>query len=528
MTRVPCLRASSATDALLARTVHFLPSARQARAAPGSDETDQAIQALADAIRQHRQPSAEACSSRSLTTRLPLREGGFGSTLSSLIKPYLWSLLQGRVPLGVQPLPIYGSRRGQARLKPASPAPLASFVNRSACAEASLECFLLPLTNCSAELRANAPALSLGGRWTETVTHDGLLAKAALARVGRAAERAGRFASVALLLAALLQPNAALRRAVCAARRAMGWPRRGSLPGQQRPLLLGLHVRHGDSCTVDALSRHNRSCEPLAAYLPALRALKAAYGRPNERVVVYLATDDEKVVADALRDGGGGKGGGGGGGGGRGNRGGDGGGGGDGDDGGSGGGGEFTWLVRREAAARRVWPRNGRGELHQIEDLLRHRLVDGHADATAVLVDLLLLAQCDALVGKFSSNVDRLALSLLAARRGGGAGAGAGGGAEHGSRAGTSQLLRGAAWCAADAAGEPSQQRASSSSGRALAWPAGPEPPQVCVPPFISLDHPWCAEWYGTMPLTRLGAQEYAGPTGDGGAEGRLVGGFQC
>lgn len=36
-----------------------------------------------------------------------------------------------------------------------------------------------------------------------------------------------------------------------------------------------------------------------------------------------------------------------------------------------------------------------------------------------MLVDLLLLAEGDLLVGKFTSNMDRLALSLMAAKKGG-------------------------------------------------------------------------------------------------------------
>ena len=104
--RVPCVPLTRDTDAMLARTVHFLPSAAQAAVLrPAAVETSKAIESLGAGIRRHRRPTAEACADARRTTRLPLREGGFGSTLSSLIKPYLWSLLQARVPLSAQPLP---------------------------------------------------------------------------------------------------------------------------------------------------------------------------------------------------------------------------------------------------------------------------------------------------------------------------------------------------------------------------------------------------------------------------------------
>ena len=150
---VPCVDVTSDTDAMLARTVHFLPSAEQAAALRPSAQTSASIEALSAAIRRHRQPTAAACADSSRTTRLPLREGGFGSTLSSLIKPYLWSLLQARVPLGAQPNSLSGSRTRQYTLVPTPPAPLEKFANRTACDDASLECFLLPLTNCSVAQR---------------------------------------------------------------------------------------------------------------------------------------------------------------------------------------------------------------------------------------------------------------------------------------------------------------------------------------------------------------------------------------
>ena len=301
--RVPCVPLTRDTDAMLARTVHFLPGAAQAAVHwPAAVETSKAIESLGAGIRRHRRPAAEVCADAGRTTRLPLREGGFGSTISSLIKPYLWSLLQARVPLSAQPLPQVGSRRRQYKLVPVGNAPLESFVNRSICADASLECFLLPLSNCSAATRRHALAPALGGRWGDLSIHDRLLGEAKDKALAGAARAAGRFGTVSLLLAALLQPSAELRRAACAARRALKWPRRagggggggggsgggggggGGGKSARRPLVLGLHVRRGDACDSEALGRHNRSCSPLAAYMPALLAARQAYAAPDEQV----------------------------------------------------------------------------------------------------------------------------------------------------------------------------------------------------------------------------------------------------
>ena len=50
---------------------------------------------------------------------------------------------------------------------------------------------------------------------------------------------------------------------------------------------------------------------------------------------------------------------------------------------------------------------------------LRSGAMDNYGEAEAALVDLLLLAEGDAFVGKFTSNLDRIAYSLIAARKGG-------------------------------------------------------------------------------------------------------------
>ena len=50
--------------------------------------------------------------------------------------------------------------------------------------------------------------------------------------------------------------------------------------------------------------------------------------------------------------------------------------------------------------------------------MLARRGVDASSAAAGVVDDLALLGRCDAYVGKFTSNLDRIAYSLLAARSG--------------------------------------------------------------------------------------------------------------
>jgi predicted esterase len=54
-----------------------------------------------------------------------------------------------------------------------------------------------------------------------------------------------------------------------------------------------------------------------------------------------------------------------------------------------------------EGDVRREWPTDGAsGNPIQVETLLIRQVIDGYADGASALIDLLLLSECDALVGK--------------------------------------------------------------------------------------------------------------------------------
>jgi hypothetical protein len=455
--------------------------------------------------------------------RIAFREGGFGSTLNALVKPTLHALLHNKVPLSAQLGEHEGSRAFHRSYNLFRAQPLDLFRNKSKCESESLECFLEPLSNCSDELRLQRPALMLGGRFLEVASNEHIYHsfRPAARPLLELMERAGHFNTVSLLLAHLIRPSAAVYTRLARAKRLLGWPDLSpsaahAAPRRARPLLIGVHLRAGDACAREALGRHNRSCEPLSAYLPAIRRLERAYGGQRP-VYVYLATDDEAAAAEARAMGhaaGGGRAeqraAGGRGGGqdasnvdsrsgaadGR----------GVGEGGGSGSGGVrggATWLTLPDDEVRRKWARpklsHGRvGDILQVEVMLHMRLSDGYEDAMTVLVDLLLLAECDALVGKFSSNIDRIAYSMMAARRG-------------------AELARGRG-----------REQGSASAGVGAGAAAAPTP-KLCLPPYVSLDHPWCADFGSWMPLRSPVPTPYPGASSPG-TDGRplIIGGFQC
>ena len=196
------------------------------------------------------------------------------------------------------------------------------------------------------------------------------------------------------------------------------WAAQDRLDWAARRPVLGVHVRRGDTCLDGGrgeLRKHKgRTCDGLAAYAARARAMVDAHGFR----AVFLATDDPQIVAEAQRTNA------------------------------FGvpvlapGGVENASFSSPCVAAvgpnsvftrRRRVPSTSRAQVAN-EDVDRHQLygrgyynkvlkdmpeADARADARAVLDDLFLLAACDGFVGKFTSNIDRLAVALSNAWRGG-------------------------------------------------------------------------------------------------------------
>ena len=186
-------------------------------------------------------------------------------------------------------------------------------------------------------------------------------------------ETRGWFWWTAHLLRVLLQPAPALARAVSAALQATGLGA-ALLNGP----VLGLHVRHGDACLAGERVRMARTCSPLTEYMQQARSLIKALGVTT----IYLATDSEQVLEDTRLFP------------------------------------EYRFLYLRNVsrfgvnapAPTRLWDAVVRRRARR--PVLRRR---NHREAWMATVDALLLARCNAFVGKFTSTLFRTAYALHAA-----------------------------------------------------------------------------------------------------------------
>lgn len=164
----------------------------------------------------------------------------------------------------------------------------------------------------------------------------------------------------------LLRPEGTLVAHLDAVKRTLSWE-------THRPIL-GMHIRHGDSCMQGEGSRTGRVCEDLHTYLRGAVKM-AAYGYR----AIYLATDDFAVVQQARADYP-----------------------------------AIYWLTAPQATASQLRNKDG-GANHRFEQLAYEsgeKNMDLAHEFREVLLDVLMLADTDGFVGKFTSNIDRIAYAL--------------------------------------------------------------------------------------------------------------------
>ncbi|KAJ1472083.1 hypothetical protein T484DRAFT_1915304 [Baffinella frigidus] len=156
--------------------------------------------------------------------------------------------------------------------------------------------------------------------------------------------------------------------------------RRAESLAQMRKPAIGVHIRRGDACVHAAQSNTRPLCRGVPEYMAGVFRMASRYGAQH----VALSTDDASVVEEveaALQE-----------------------------------------EARRGGAELSLSAmRFGRGVFDSAW-FIEHRVEAAAADASVIaesmLLDLLLLAECDMLVGTLSSQMSRLALSLMAIRRG--------------------------------------------------------------------------------------------------------------
>lgn len=199
----------------------------------------------------------------------------------------------------------------------------------------------------------------------------GLVKKNMLSLVPAAYRRKGLFWWVAQSWGWLLRPDPALRAEIDALKASLQWER-------HRPIL-AIHVRGGDSCVDGSNSGSGawRSCSPLSDYLKEAKVMMKLYTFN----AIFIATDVDSVLAEARA------------------------------------------LTKSNALGiplltppQRVSTAKLRENLEHIdkryEDTVKLGLVNVTTDTREVLRDIHLLSEADGFVGKFSSNVDRIAVAL--------------------------------------------------------------------------------------------------------------------
>jgi len=174
----------------------------------------------------------------------------------------------------------------------------------------------------------------------------------------------GHFASVALILSYLYRPSPILERLIHEHKAQMDWPTdNGTTP------VLGIHYRSGDSC-LEMTFVFGRRCDPFDVYMAEADILQEKYGFQH----IFLATDSDSVLAQL-------------------------------DD-------YPNWTFHYIRDIDRGGVRNSQS----IDKLLVDGTVDGCREATESFLDTYLLGHCDAFIGKFSSNMDRIGYAFMFAR----------------------------------------------------------------------------------------------------------------
>ena len=212
--------------------------------------------------------AAEAahCADANGAAGFDLHPSGFTSMLSSAIKPWTLAL-----------------RLGRALFTPRS----AAIFDGARCKRRDLGCIFEPIGP-ACETERPSPAvisLNLPQQMRESLSTGGVSPIPAEWR------GLGHFWWTAHLLRLLARPSARLRARVAEEMRSSGL--RAAVDGGTP--VIGMHVRHGDSCIAAEAARTKRACEPLSAYVDAITPFAEAHGART----IYLATDSVAVRAQA-------------------------------------------------------------------------------------------------------------------------------------------------------------------------------------------------------------------------------------
>ena len=354
---IPCYRAGSFDPY---KSLTFLPNASREPTAATDGRAGQASAAWREL--------AEGAGRRCLfdcRASIGGNRNGYGSYLNSV----LGSVRSVMKDLGALPAPDIRLPRS---LEPARRPPDDARFAGAACAAGSLACFFRPFNGAN----GSAPCASLRDCDAARPRARGAPRVSELLRAG------SPFWNVAEATRRLLQPARALAARLAAERAALGLGaahvRRDDALAAPRPRL-AMHIRRGDACNHDA-ARTGRTCGPVRAYADAAAELAARYGFRS----LVVASDSDGALA------------------------------------------ELRALLPASG-----WPADAPVRARNdstLSDAVRQRMthiehawraggeIEPWHEFYSFAADVQLLAECDGLVGKFTSNMDRIVYALMAGR----------------------------------------------------------------------------------------------------------------
>ena len=290
--------------------------------------------------------------SRLVSTQLPAF-GGWLSVLHSIVKPAMHAVNSGKLLL--------------------TPSAM-SWTDGATCSSRSTACFFLPLSPCDNVTSVQRRAVRSTAE-AVVVTAGSFVQELSERQQGDRGlvHHRGWFWLVASLQRYIMRPSPALHRRLQEARVSTGLD---AVLARGEPVL-GLHVRHGDSCSRNEANRTRRQCDPLADYMAAVERLASGLNVST----IYLATDSQEVLEETKAYP------------------------------------QYTFLYFAEA---RSFNQASNPSNRKWDDIVRRNKLNASLSTNERLawlttLDVMMLSRCSLFVGKHTSNFFRTAYELAAA-----------------------------------------------------------------------------------------------------------------
>mmetsp|Transcript_42048 Transcript_42048/g.68288 ORF Transcript_42048/g.68288 Transcript_42048/m.68288 type:complete len:1292 (-) Transcript_42048:158-4033(-) len=335
---------------------HHLPNSLTPKKAISEDQFNLAASEL-DHLTS---PDCESVLGRSMTPTLV--EWGFGSTVNSVVKPYMHALSYGYCIKNPTGFIKYNCSNWETLFQPVSK-PLA---NEDTCQMEHLA--LEDPTKCATAFCGKKKYSAIGQpEFFFSSEYHECCAKYSFDKHGgkmlpKTHVDIGFFGSVSLILHHALRPSKTLQSKINEAKENMKWPKAGTP-------MIGMHYRAGDACLEEEVTL-GRKCDTFETYMSHVHLVAGKYGIKH----IFLATDSAAAIKSLPK------------------------------------------YKNYPFHYNKVAGRGGKRNQKAVDDLLFHKEIDGCKEAEDTMIDMHLLGATDAFIGKFSSNIDRVAYNLIFAR----------------------------------------------------------------------------------------------------------------